>query len=202
MNRQQIESALASGISVTLRMADSQEYTVPHPDDIWLPPNAAYVIVHGDDGHFTVLPLLTMTGLRAKVTESGIKEKRSHRNRMIRQWRRTASPPSGSASLAVSIPDLHWGKGLRRQDGAVRPAKSPRTGDYITMVRGNIGSAVQRAMSDTPVVLLNGARQTGKTTLAQAMADTPACRRGRPTWADASSGRPSHTCRTRASPAT
>jgi len=75
MNRQQIESAVASGIPFTLRMADGQEYTVPHRDFIWLPPNASYVIVHEDDGHFTVLPLLTMTGLRSKVSESGIKEK-------------------------------------------------------------------------------------------------------------------------------
>ncbi|HEY3856545.1 MAG TPA: hypothetical protein VGO67_19340 [Verrucomicrobiae bacterium] len=39
---------------------------MPHPDYIWLPPNASYVIVHEDDGHFNVLPLLTMTGLRSK----------------------------------------------------------------------------------------------------------------------------------------
>ena len=34
----------------------------------------------------------------------------------------------------------------------------------------NIQDAVRRAMADTPVVLLNGARQTGKTTLAQELA--------------------------------
>ena len=38
------------------------------------------------------------------------------------------------------------------------------------MLQRNIQGAIQRAMSDTPVVLLNGARQTGKTTLAQTMA--------------------------------
>lgn len=38
------------------------------------------------------------------------------------------------------------------------------------MIRRNIQDSVRRAMSDTPVVLLNGARQTGKTTLAQEMA--------------------------------
>ena len=75
MNRQQIESAMASGTPFTLRMADGKEYTVPHRDYIWLPPNASYVIVHEDDGHFTVLPLLTMTGLRSKVMEPGAKEK-------------------------------------------------------------------------------------------------------------------------------
>lgn len=39
------------------------------------------------------------------------------------------------------------------------------------MIQRHIENAVQQAMSDTPVVLLNGARQTGKTTLAQAVAD-------------------------------
>lgn len=38
------------------------------------------------------------------------------------------------------------------------------------MIRRHIEDSVWRAMTDTPVVLLNGARQTGKTTLAQAMA--------------------------------
>lgn len=38
------------------------------------------------------------------------------------------------------------------------------------MIRRNIQDSVRRAMADTPVVLLNGARQTGKTTLVQAMA--------------------------------
>jgi uncharacterized protein len=38
------------------------------------------------------------------------------------------------------------------------------------MIRRHIQHSVRRAMADTPVVLLNGARQTGKTTLVQAMA--------------------------------
>ena len=38
------------------------------------------------------------------------------------------------------------------------------------MIRRNIEDAVRQALSDTPVVLLNGARQTGKTTLAQSLA--------------------------------
>ena len=38
------------------------------------------------------------------------------------------------------------------------------------MIRRNIQESVRQAMADTPVVLLNGARQTGKTTLAQAIA--------------------------------
>lgn len=39
------------------------------------------------------------------------------------------------------------------------------------MIRRNIEDSIRLAMSDTPVVLLNGARQTGKTTLAQAVAE-------------------------------
>jgi predicted AAA+ superfamily ATPase len=38
------------------------------------------------------------------------------------------------------------------------------------MIQRHIRDSIHRAMADTPVVLLNGARQTGKTTLAQAMA--------------------------------
>lgn len=39
------------------------------------------------------------------------------------------------------------------------------------MIRRAIEDAIRRALTDTPVVLLNGARQTGKTTLARAMSD-------------------------------
>ncbi len=66
MTREQVQSAVASGVPFTLRMADGKEYVVPHADYIFLPPRASYVIVHEDDGHFNVLPLLTMTGLRSK----------------------------------------------------------------------------------------------------------------------------------------
>jgi predicted AAA+ superfamily ATPase len=38
------------------------------------------------------------------------------------------------------------------------------------MIRRNIQSRIQDALADTPVVLLNGARQTGKTTLVQRLA--------------------------------
>lgn len=38
------------------------------------------------------------------------------------------------------------------------------------MIRRNIEDSIRRAKADTPVVLLTGARQTGKTTLAEAMA--------------------------------
>jgi len=56
-------------------MADGKEYPVPHPDHISLPPNASYVIVYDDQGSFTVLRLLTMTGLESKTPDAGIKQK-------------------------------------------------------------------------------------------------------------------------------
>jgi hypothetical protein len=74
MTRDQIEAALARGVPVTLRMADGKEYPVPHRDCIWLPPKASCVFVYDDAGHFTVLPLLTMTGLHSVATESGAKD--------------------------------------------------------------------------------------------------------------------------------
>ena len=74
VTRKQIESAVASGVPFTLRMADGKDYAVPHPDHISLPPNASYVIVYDDKGRFTVLPLLTMTGLESTVSEAGKKK--------------------------------------------------------------------------------------------------------------------------------
>lgn len=71
MTRHQVESAVASGDPFILLMADGKEYSVPHPDYISLPPKASYVIVYEDDGHFNVLPLLTMTGLRSKSAVTG-----------------------------------------------------------------------------------------------------------------------------------
>ena len=68
VTRQQLESAVASGNPFALRMADGREYSVPHRDYISLPPRGSYVIVYDDNGHFTVLPLLTMTGLQSNVT--------------------------------------------------------------------------------------------------------------------------------------
>ena len=70
MTRAQVESAAAGGIPFTLRMADGREYPVPHRDYLSLPPKASYVIVFDDQGHFTVLPLLTMTGLESKLPDA------------------------------------------------------------------------------------------------------------------------------------
>jgi hypothetical protein len=67
MTRDQVQSAVASGRPFALRMADGREYSVPHHDYISLPPRGSYVIVYDNNGHFTVLPLLTMTGLQSNV---------------------------------------------------------------------------------------------------------------------------------------
>ena len=75
MTREQIVSTVASGMPFTLRMADGKEYPGPHSDYISLPPKASYVIVYDNAGHFTVLPLLMMTGLQSKVSEADTKGK-------------------------------------------------------------------------------------------------------------------------------
>ena len=56
----------------TIHMADGKEYPVPHRDYIFIPPKAAHLFVHFDDGRFVVLPMLTMTGLEAQISESEI----------------------------------------------------------------------------------------------------------------------------------
>lgn len=48
---------------------------------------------------------------------------------------------------------------------------SPRRGDIYAMKQRNIRQNIAAALADTPVVLLNGARQTGKSTLARTLAD-------------------------------
>jgi hypothetical protein len=69
MTREQIESAIARGTSFTLRMADGREYPVPHRDYIALAPKTPSVVVFDDVGHFTVLPLLMISGLHSKDDE-------------------------------------------------------------------------------------------------------------------------------------
>ena len=75
MNREQVESAAARGVPFSLLMADGKEYRVPHRDYISFPPKAPYVIVYDDAGHFTVLPLLTMTGLQSTVSDASAPKK-------------------------------------------------------------------------------------------------------------------------------
>ena len=68
MTRNQIESAIRSGMPFTLRMADGQEYLVPHRDYISRSPKGTFVTVYDDEERFYVLPLLTMTGLVSTVS--------------------------------------------------------------------------------------------------------------------------------------
>lgn len=70
MTRAQIESAIARGVPFTLRMADGREYPVPHRDDISFTPRGSSVIVFDDVEHFTILPLLTVTGLHSRAEEA------------------------------------------------------------------------------------------------------------------------------------
>jgi len=69
MTRSEIESAIERNQPFVVKMADGKEYPVPHRDYISLPPRGTAVIVYDDSGHFHVLPLLTMTGLTAAVSE-------------------------------------------------------------------------------------------------------------------------------------
>jgi hypothetical protein len=68
MDRTQIEAAIQRSVPFTLRMADGQEYHVPHRDYISVPPKGRFVIVYDDQERAFVLPLLTMTGLAYKST--------------------------------------------------------------------------------------------------------------------------------------
>jgi hypothetical protein len=56
-----------SGVPFTVRMADGNEYRVPHRDYISISPKGTFVTVYDDEEHFFVLPLLTMTGLVSRA---------------------------------------------------------------------------------------------------------------------------------------
>jgi hypothetical protein len=73
----QIEEAVHRGVPFRLKVADGDEYRVPHADYIFLPPRASarrtYVMVHNDAGFASVLPLLTITSLtfQTDATQQG-----------------------------------------------------------------------------------------------------------------------------------
>jgi hypothetical protein len=71
MNIAQIEEAVHRGVPFKLKVADGDEYEVPHPDYIFLPPKSAakrtYVMVHNDQGFASILPLLTITSLTFQI---------------------------------------------------------------------------------------------------------------------------------------
>ena len=67
MNIAQIEEAVQRGLPFRLKVADGDEFPVPHPDYIFLPPTTSarrtFVMVHNDQGFASILPLLTITSL-------------------------------------------------------------------------------------------------------------------------------------------
>ena len=71
MNIAQIEEAVHRGVPFRLKVADGDEYRVPHPDYVSLPPRTyakpTYIVVHNDDGFASILPLLTITSLTFQV---------------------------------------------------------------------------------------------------------------------------------------
>ena len=70
MNRSQIEAAIKSGNPFSRRMADGNEYKVPHQDYISLSPKGTFATVYNDNEGYYVLPLITMTGIVASNVES------------------------------------------------------------------------------------------------------------------------------------
>ena len=71
VNIAKIEDAVQRGVPFKLKVADGDEFRVPHSDYIFLPPAASakrtYVIVHNDEGYASVLPLLTITSLTFQI---------------------------------------------------------------------------------------------------------------------------------------
>lgn len=67
MNIELIEEAAQLGKPFRLKVADGDEFKVPHPDHISFPPKSSskrtFVIVFNDDGLASYLPLLTITSL-------------------------------------------------------------------------------------------------------------------------------------------
>ena len=71
MNIAQIEEAVHREVPFKIKVADGDEFEVPHADYIFLPPKSSekrtYVIIHNDKGFASVLPLLTITSLTYQV---------------------------------------------------------------------------------------------------------------------------------------
>ena len=67
MNIAQIEQVIGTGRPFKIKVADGDEFSVPHRDYISLPREPSskrtYVIVHNDRGFAHILPLLTITSL-------------------------------------------------------------------------------------------------------------------------------------------
>ncbi len=63
ITREQIQAAMDTGKPFYLRMADGQQYGVPHRDYVSFPPKGFSIIVHNDSTYFWILPLRNVTGL-------------------------------------------------------------------------------------------------------------------------------------------
>ena len=74
MDIAQIEKAVERGAPFKLKVADGDEFEVPHEDYISLPPKTAkkrsFVVVYHDEGVASVLPLITITSLSYQVDAS------------------------------------------------------------------------------------------------------------------------------------
>jgi hypothetical protein len=74
MSIEQIEEAVHRGLPFRVKVADGDEYQVPHPDYVFLPPKTSgkrtYIIVHNDKGFASILPLLTITSLTFQADAS------------------------------------------------------------------------------------------------------------------------------------
>ena len=74
VNIAQIEEAAERGLPFGIKVADGNEYLVPHPAYVFVPPKGArmrtYVAIHNDKGFASTLPLLTITSLTYKISPS------------------------------------------------------------------------------------------------------------------------------------
>jgi hypothetical protein len=73
MNLDRIEEAVQRGLPFKLKVADRDEFSVPHADYISLPPRASArrtYVIHNDRGFASVLPLLTITSLTYQADAS------------------------------------------------------------------------------------------------------------------------------------
>ena len=75
MNIALIEEAIQRRVPFKIKVADGDEFSVPHPDYISRPPvtsaKRTYVIIYNDKGFASVLPLLTITSLTYQVDANG-----------------------------------------------------------------------------------------------------------------------------------
>jgi hypothetical protein len=69
MARAEMEEVTGLGKPLTLYISDGRECHIPHRDQIALPTRSTSVFVFDDEGRFTILPALTITGTRATQSD-------------------------------------------------------------------------------------------------------------------------------------